>query len=215
MSTLKEQISEYNAEKAKTMPEEILNTMAAVTADLKSMKLENNSLKVGDKIPHFILPDHTGTDRKLSEYLDKSAVVLSFYRGGWCPYCNLELHALQSSLPEIEAAGARLVAISPETPDHSLSTREKNELTFDVLHDKGNSIAKSLGLIFVLPEVLRPLYRGAGIDIPEHNSDTTFELPKPATYIVNQQGGITYRFVDADYTQRLEPAEIVATLKHS
>lgn len=213
MITLKEQISEYNAEKAKKMPESVLKTMAAVTADLKSMQLENNSLKVGDKMPHFVLPDHMGTERTLSEYLDKSALVLSFYRGGWCPYCNLELHALQKSLPEIEAAGARLVAVSPETPDHSLSTREKNELAFDVLHDKGNSIAKSLGLVFVLPEVLRPLYKGAGIDIPEHNGDTTFELPMPATYIVNQQGEITYRFVDADYTQRLEPAEIVATLK--
>lgn len=213
MITLKEQISEYNAEKAKKMPESVLKTMAAVTADLKSMQLENSSLKVGDKMPHFVLPDHMGTKRTLSEYLDKSALVLSFYRGGWCPYCNLELHALQKSLPEIEAAGARLVAVSPETPDHSLSTREKNELAFDVLHDKGNSIAKSLGLVFVLPEVLRPLYKGAGIDIPEHNGDTTFELPMPATYIVNQQGEITYRFVDADYTQRLEPAEIVTTLK--
>lgn len=213
MITLKEQISEYNAEKAKQMPEEVLNTMAAVTMDLKSMELEDNSLKVGDKIPQFNLPDHNGTDRSFSGYLDKSVVVLSFYRGGWCPYCNLELHALQNSLPDIEAAGARLVAISPETPDHSLSTREKNALAFDVLHDKGNHVAKSFGLVFVLPEVLRPIYKGAGIDIPEHNGDTTFELPMPATYIVNQQGEIVYRFVDADYTKRLEPAEIVAELK--
>ena len=215
MITLKEQISEYNTEKAKQMPEEVLNTMAAVTVDLKSMSLEDNSLKVGDKIPHFNLPDHNGTDRSLSGYLEKSVVVLSFYRGGWCPYCNLELHALQKSLPQIEAAGARLVAISPETPDHSLSTREKNELAFDVLHDKGNYVAKSFGLVFVLPEVLRPIYKGAGIDIPAHNGDTTFELPMPATYIVSQQGEIIYRFVDADYTKRLEPAEIVAKLKQS
>jgi len=215
MITLKEQISEYNTEKAKQMPAEILNTMAAVTVDLKSMKLEDNSLKVGEKIPQFNLPDHNGTDRSLSGYLDKSAVVLSFYRGGWCPYCNLELHALQKSLPQIETAGAKLVAISPETPDHSLSTREKNELAFDVLHDKENYVAKSFGLVFVLPEVLRPIYQGAGIDIPGHNGDTSFELPMPATYIVNQQGEITYRFVDVDYTKRLEPAEIVAKLNRS
>jgi len=215
MMTLKEQISQYNAEKAKRMPEEVLNTMAAVTMDLKSIGLEDNSLKIGDKIPRFNLPDHNGMDRSFSEYLGKSKIVLSFYRGGWCPYCNFELRALQKSLDEIEVTGAGLVAISPETPDHSLSTREKSGLAFDVLCDKGNDVAKSFGLVFVLPEALRPIYKSVGIDIPEYNGDATFELPMPATYIISQQGEIMYRFVDADYTKRLEPAEIVERLKQN
>ena len=213
MTTLKEQIAKFDENKEKQRPKDILNTMKAATFDLKSSGLEGNSLKNGDKAPEFNLSDHNGISQSLFNYLQESAVVLTFYRGGWCPYCNLELHALQKSLPQIEAAGAKLVAISPETPDHSLSTREKNNLAFDVLHDKGNHVAKSFGLEFILPEVLRPIYENLGIDIPEHNGDSTFELPMPATYIVNQQGKIIYHFVDADYTKRLEPAKIVAKLR--
>lgn len=212
MTTLKEQIAEFDRNKKKHRPVDILNTMSRVTVDLKSAGLEDNSLKTGDKAPEFSLSDHHGISRSLSEYLNESLVVLTFYRGGWCPYCNLELHALQKSLPQIEAAGAKLVAISPESPDHSLSTREKNELAFDVLYDQGNYVARSFGLEFILPEVLRPIYENMGIDIPGHNGDTTFELPMPATYIVNQRGEIIYHFVDADYTKRLEPAKIVAKL---
>lgn len=213
MTTLKEQIAKFDENKEKQRSKDILNTMKAATVDLKSSGLEGNSLKNGDKAPEFNLPDHNGISQSLFKYLQESVVVLTFYRGGWCPYCNLELHALQKSLPQIEAAGAKLVAISPETPDHSLSTREKNNLAFDVLHDKGNHVAKSFGLEFILPEVLRPIYENLGIDIPEHNGDSTFELPMPATYIVNQQGEIIYHFVDADYTKRLEPANIVAKLR--
>ncbi len=116
-------------------------------------------------------------------------------------------------MPEIKQAGARLVAISPEKPDHSLSTREKNELAFDVLFDQGNKVAESFGLVFELPEVLRPIYASFGIDIPEYNGDATFKLPIPATFIIGQDGVIRYHFVDADYTKRSEPAEIVEKLQ--
>lgn len=118
-------------------------------------------------------------------------------------------------MAKIEQAGAKLVAISPETPDHSLSTREKNELTFDVLYDKGNKVAESFGLVFVLPEVLRPIYKNMGIDIQGHNGNSTFDLPMPATYIINQQGRILYHFVDADHTKRQEPGEIINILKEN
>lgn len=113
---------------------------------------------------------------------------------------------------QIEQTGARLVAISPETPDHSLSTREKNKLAFDVLFDKGNKVAESFGLVFVLPEILRPIYESYGLDIPGHNGDSTFELPMPATYIISQKGEVLYNFVDADYTRRLEPGNIIKIL---
>ncbi|MEL6816065.1 MAG: peroxiredoxin-like family protein, partial [Cyanobacteria bacterium J06598_3] len=126
---------------------------------------------------------------------------------------NMELRALQEILPEIEAAGARLIAISPETPDNSLSTQEKNELTFDVLTDDKNTVARALGLVFALPEALRPIYSSFGIDIPAYNGDESFELPVPATYVVAPNGEIVYAFAEADYTQRAEPAEVVAALK--
>lgn len=144
---------------------------------------------------------------------NKEDYVLGFYRGGWCPYCNMELNALQKVLSEIEQAGAKLVAISPEVPDHSLATMEKNELTFDVLYDEGNRVAKTFGLVFELPEVLRPLYDELGIDIIGHNGDNSFQLPMPATYIISQQGEILYHFIDADYTKRSEPAEIIEKLR--
>jgi len=118
-------------------------------------------------------------------------------------------------MKQIEQAGGKLVAISPETPDHSLSTREKNKLEFDVLFDKGNKVAESFGLVFALPEVLRPIYKNFDLDIPGHNGDNTFKLPMPATYIINQKGEIVYNFVDADHTKRLEPGEIINILNEN
>lgn len=107
------------------------------------------------------------------------------------------------------------MAISPEMPDHSLSTIEKNELAFDVLYDQGNKVAELFGLVYELPEVLRPIYADLSIDIPEYNGDSTFTIPMPATYIINQDGSILYHFIDADYTKRSEPAEIVKRLKQA
>jgi peroxiredoxin len=124
----------------------------------------------------------------------------------------MELNALQQKLPEIEQTGAKLVAISPETPDNSLTTQERNTLAFDILYDQGNTVAKTFGLVFELPQVLRPIYERLGLDIPGHNGDETFELPVPATYIINREGKILYHFIDADYTRRSEPEEIVAAL---
>ena len=120
---------------------------------------------------------------------------------------------MQLALPEIEALGAQLVTVSPELPDKSLSTAEKNALAFEVLSDVGNKVARDFGLVFSLAEELRPIYASFGIDIPAYNGDDTFELPMPATYVIDTDGTILHAFVDADYTSRLEPAEIVEILK--
>ena len=135
---------------------------------------------------------------------------MSFYRGGWCPFCNLELWALQKILPEIERLGASLVAVSPELPDASLNTLEKHRLQFQVLSDRGNQVARQFGLVFTLPQELRPVYEQFGIDIPPHNGDQSFELPLPATYVIASDGTIRYAFVNSDYTQRAEPSDIIA-----
>ena len=116
-------------------------------------------------------------------------------------------------LPEIEKAGATLVAVSPATPDNSLSTTEKNELQFQVLSDQGNAVARKFGLVFTLPDALRPLYEKFGIDIPKYNGDDSYEIPVPATYVIDQNRIIRFSFVNTDYTQRAEPAEVVAALQ--
>lgn len=206
---------ELNAFKTKfqsSQPAEIKSVMENTTTDLINSKIAENSLKQGDKMPSFALPNAVGEEVTLASLLAKGTVVISFYRGGWCPYCNMELRALQQALSEIEAKGATLVAISPETPDSSLSTKEKNELSFEVLSDRNNTFAKQLGLVFTLPEVLRPIYHNFGIDIPTYNGDSTFELPLPATYVVDADGSVIYSFASADYTKRLDPTEIIKAL---
>jgi peroxiredoxin len=140
-------------------------------------------------------------------------VVVSFYRGGWCPYCNLELRALQNALPEIKQLGAQLVAISPQTPDESLSTAEKNELEFAVLSDIGSATAKAYGIAFDLTEELRPIYSRLGHALPDKNGDDSWILPIPATYVIDKDGIVALAFVDVDYRNRLEPAEIVTAIK--
>ena len=209
---LTQELDRYQAEFKAKQPEEVKELMAQATTDLINSKIAEASISTGQKLPNFTLPNAVGEEIALESLLAEGAVVVSFYRGGWCPYCNMELRALQAALPEIQARGATLVAISPETPDTSLSTKEKNELSFQVLSDRGNVLARQLGLVFALPESLRPIYRNFGIDIPAHNGDDTFELPLPATYVVSADGTIIYSFANADYTQRLDPAEIIKAL---
>ena len=209
---LTEQINEQLAQVKSQVPADTLVTMVQATADLEQQRLSEQALKVGDRSPDFELPDATGNTVKLSNLLKDGPVVVSFYRGGWCPYCNLELRALQQALPEFEKYNAKLVAISPETPDNSLSTQEKNELSFPVLSDVDNVVAKQLGLVFELAEALRPIYKQFGIDVASHNGNEKYELPMPATYVVDTTGIIRYAFIEEDYIKRAEPTDILATL---
>ncbi|MEM8778304.1 MAG: peroxiredoxin-like family protein [Cyanobacteria bacterium P01_G01_bin.49] len=195
-------------------PEEVKKVMASATNDLIRQGIAQNSLKCGDTMPNFRLSNALGKTRELQDLLQKGTVIISFYRGGWCPYCNLELRTLQQYLPQFQALGANLVAISPETPDNSLSTTEKNELTFEVLSDVGNQFAKTLGLVFTLPEALRPIYQNFGIDLAAYNGDNSFELPIPATYVVTQDTKIVEAFIEPDYTKRLDPEAIISTLEN-
>jgi len=211
--TLTQEINTLRQQIQAKMSEDTKAVMDKAMQDLVNSGLANQSLKVGDKAPNFALPNAVGKTVELQDLLSRNSVVISFYRGGWCPYCNLELRTLQQSLPEIKELGATLVAISPQTPDNSLSTVEKNELEFEVLSDGGNQVAKEFGLVFVLPEELRPIYQDFGIDLPAQNGDNTFELPIPATYVIAQDGTIIHAFVEADYTKRLDPKEIIAALK--
>lgn len=172
----------------------------------------DKALKVGDLAPNFKLNNALGKPVELYEYLKKGKVVLTWYRGGWCPYCNLTLRQLQLELSEIEANGAHLIALTPEIPDKSLSTSEKHDLKFEVLSDIGNEIGKEYGIVYKLTNDVADAY-SKSFGINEYNGDESNELPLAATYIINEEGKIVYAFLDADYRNRAEPAELTDFLK--
>ena len=210
--TLTEQLSAHAQQSASRIPADAQVIMKDAIAALENSKISQNATKKGDSIPQIVLPNAQGEAVNIQEVLKNNKVVLAFYRGGWCPYCNIELKALQEKLPEIEAKGAKLIAISPESPDNSLSTTEKNALNFDILTDANNEVARALGLVYELPQNLVSLYKQFGIDLEKSQGMQSNELPIAATYIVNQDGSIAYDFIEEDYKLRAEPAEVVASL---
>ena len=196
-----------------SLPEDDAKIVGASFEKLHSSHTGESAISVGEIAPNFTLPDATGEVINLHDKLNEGPVVLSFYRGGWCPFCNLELQALQTLLPEIKALGANLVGISPETPDNSMTTVEKQQLQFDVLSDVGNKTARDYGLLFTVYEEMRPLYLKWGLDIPASNGDDSWELPVPATYIIDSNCVARAAHVDKDYTKRMEPEQILTALR--
>ncbi len=179
---------------------------------VESSGITRTAKQVGDQAPDFTLNNALGKPVSLGDYLKKGNVVLTWYRGGWCPYCNFTLQELQNELPNFTTDGANLIALTPELPDQSITTAEKNNLKFEVLSDLGNKIAKEYGIVFQLNEEVAGMYN-EGFQLNEHNGDKSNELPLAATYVINQNGKIIYSFLDADYRNRKEPSEITAFLK--
>jgi len=196
-----------------TIPESTLNKLMSELQVLIDSGIAEKAIHNNDRFPGFILPDSNNEARSLSDYLTRGPLVISFYRGAWCPYCNLEINALQSRLSDIVAYGGQLISISPQVPDKSVDQISNSQLNFDVLSDIGNKLAKQCGLVFTLPESLRPIYEAWEINIPGHNGDSSFELPIPATYIIDSNGDVRYAHIDMDYTKRLEPDIIIEQLK--
>lgn len=192
---------------------EVRSTVQRNFERLLSSDVAAHAKRTGDAAPDFALPNVRGKELRLSELLTEGPVVLSFYRGGWCPFCNLEFRALSVILPEIRSLGATLVGVSPETPDVSLSTVEECGLDFEVVSDLGNRVARSYGLLMEVYEELRPLYLEWGLDVPAHNGDQSWELPVPATYVIDRTGIIQAGLVDKNYTHRMEPIAIIAALR--
>jgi peroxiredoxin len=168
------------------------------------------ALREGDPAPMFELPDAYGNVVRLADLLEHGPVIVSFYRGSWCPFCNLELNALQRELEGVEAAGATLVAISPNKPDESLGSIEKHGLTFPVLTDHENRVAKQFNIVYTMEEGLVAYYQGIGRHIDEMNDSEVWELPVPATYVIDRGGVIRYAFVELSHRVRAEPADVVA-----
>ena len=167
---------------------------------------------IDDVAPDFTLPDATGKLVKLSDLLKKGPVVLTWYRGGWCPYCNITLRRYAKLVPELAKVGATLVAVSPDTPDKSLSTVQKHKLPMVVLSDAGLKVARSYGLVYQLPPELKARYDKA-FDLKAWGGTDKGELPLAAAYVIHPDGRIRYAFLDADYRRRAEPAELLAAVR--
>lgn len=210
--SLSTELNAFRAEFMQKVPAAIREAMAKADLALAASGITERALKAGAMAPDFILPDVHGNKVQLSTLLAKGPVVVSFYRGGWCPYCNLELRALQQVLPQLQHLGASLVAISPQKPDESLSTAEKNALSFPVLSDLASSVASSFGITFDLAEELRPIYTRFDHPLPQKNGVDSWVLPIPATYVIDKKGKILLSFVDIDYRNRLEPSEVITAL---
>jgi peroxiredoxin len=210
--SLKQQLAEYRAGWFKRVPAERQAIMERHIAELRN-GLAKTALQAGDRAPAIVLGNAKGETVDVGALLKNGPVIVTFYRGGWCPYCNLELRAFQQVLPEINAAGASLVAISPEKPDDTLSTAEKNALAFDVLSDVGQKVGRAFGLVYGFSDELKSAYNGFGLDIPAKNGAEEWALPISATYVIDRGGTIVYANTDADYRDRADPADILKLLK--
>ena len=210
---LEQQLDAFKAEFARSAPADRHAFYETKIEELRASFAMERAIGVDALAPDFTLPDAQGKPVAMSELLRLGPVVVTFYRGGWCPYCNIQLRAYQAALPEITALGARLAAISPQLPDGSLATATKNELTFDVLSDVGNEVARSFGLVYALPEELRVPLRSNNKALPGINGDESWELPIPASYVIGRDRRVALAFLDVDYRNRLDPAAILAALK--
>jgi peroxiredoxin len=194
------------------LPGDVRDTMSRGAAELAASDILAGALRAGDAAPRFSLPSAAGTSIALDALLAEGPVVLAFYRGAWCPYCNLALRALQQHQPAIAARGARLVAVSPQVPDESLTLIEREQLEFEMLSDVGSDTAKQYGIAFDLTDELAALYDRLGFDLQRANGGHPRTLPLPATYVIDRDGMIRWAFVDTDYTTRAEPADILGAL---
>jgi peroxiredoxin len=210
---LGERITAFHAELAKQAPAEVVTTIVGEIAGIVSTGVGSKAPRGGDSAPTFTLKDARGGEISLQKLLGEGPVVLAFYRGQWCPYCDMQLRAYQEVLPRIRALGAHLVAISPQTPDESLSTAEKRNLAFSVLSDVGNKVARSYGLVFKVPAGLDGVHKAFGIDLAKSNGDLSNELPVPGVFVIGRDGRIAFSHVNADYRERLEPAELLRRLE--
>jgi peroxiredoxin len=213
--SLKEQLAEYRAGWFKRVPAERQAIMERHIAELRN-GIAKTAMKTGDRAPAIVLGNAKGDTVDVDALLKNGPVIVTFYRGGWCPYCNLELRAFQQVLPDIKTAGASLVAISPEKPDDTLSTSEKNALTFEVLSDVGQKVGRAFGLVYEFGEELKSAYKGFGLDIPAKNGAVVeWALPISATYVIDRDGTVIYAHTDADYRDRADPRDILELLKQT
>ena len=194
------------------VPRSVIETMHRATKELIASGAAQRARKVGDKAPSFTLKDPEGNTLSSTALLTDGPLVLSFYRGAWCPYCNMELQALEAARPEFERLGAKLVAISPQTPVNSRKSVRQNNLGFLILSDTNNDVATAFGLKFALPDYLIELYKSLKNELPAFNGDPSWTLPMPGRFVVSPDRTIVYAEVNPDYTVRPEPDAMLQAL---
>jgi peroxiredoxin len=212
MTDLATQIQQFNIELATQVPQEVLEAFGKAIEDLKTKDIEKKSIKIGETMPNFSLKNAKNEIVNSTDILKNGKMIIAFYRGSWCPYCNLELKALQEKIAEFKEKNATLVAISPQSPDNSLTVIEKHHLTFEVLTDKDNVFAKQLGIVFELQDFVLPYYHALGIDLSSFNENADNSLPIPAVFVVNENSKIIYKFADANYMNRIDIDELLKIL---
>ena len=198
-----------------SVPRSVIDIMHRATRELIASGAAERALKVGDKAPAFTLKDPDGTDVSSTALLRNGPLVVSFYRGVWCPYCNMELQALEAAAPEFRRLGASLVAISPQTAPNSRKSVRQNSLSFPILSDTQNDVAAAFGLRFALPDYLVELYKNLKNDLPNFNGDPSWTLPMPGRFVIGQDGTILYAEVNPDYTRRPEPEDMIPALQQA
>lgn len=213
MATLRQQ-TDAKMDQTRQKNPEFAKAVDALLVEAKALQQGEKALPVGAQAPDFALPNATGDIIKSTALKTKGAIVVTFYRGSWCPYCNLQMKALSDRLSEIHEYGAELVAISPQLPDESLSIVEKQALTFPVLSDQDAKVAESFGVAWHVPDILVDHMRDdRGLDLEKINNGNDSILPIPATFIIQPDGKIAWRFVDVDYRNRSEPEDIIQQLR--
>ena len=211
--TIHEQSAQLKAAAAEHLPAEVLDVFNQSIEDFLDQGIPTDSIKAGDVLEPFTLDDATGTPVSLDQIVESGPAVIVFYRGGWCPYCNLALRTYQQELlPQLAAFGARLIAISPQPPDESLSTVERAALEFTVLSDPGSRLADRLGIAFEQADDVLAAQRTLGLDLTKVNAEGAVRLPRPTVLVVDQDRIVRYVDVQPDYTARTEVADIVAAL---
>jgi peroxiredoxin len=210
--SLTQQLEELTTKLRSLVPAERLSIFDRAIAELKNSGLAAHALQPGNHAPSFELPDGDGMIWRSEDLLHRGPLVVVFYRGRWCAYCNAQLAALQEIHSQIAAAGAALVTISPQTQKHSYMTRDMHKLRFPVLSDQGNTVARRFGLVYRLSPEMQALYESIYTKLPGYNGNQSWELPLPATFMIKADGMISYSRVDADWRQRPEPSEILINL---
>jgi peroxiredoxin len=211
---LKQIFAERKETIAKYVPADVQAVHERTVAALKAQGLASRALRVGAKAPSFELPDHDGKRVSSADLLAKGPMVLFFIRGRWCPFCVGQVEAMNYIAPQIEAAGASLIAISPHTEKQAYFMHDQHKLLFPLLVDAQNEVARQFGLVYRVPDEQQQLYRRTFVNLPLANGDDSWTLPIPATYILDRDGTILVAYAHEDYTERPEPLEILSTLEH-
>lgn len=210
---LASRIATMQQQLASQVPPDVITKLGAEITALAGSSAGSDAPKVGGKAPDFALTDISGASFRLSDQLRKGPVAVVFYRGQWCPYCDLQLRSYQEIMPQVHDLGGQIIAISPQTVEASKATAADRKLSFPVAADPGNKVARQYGLVFKMSEGMQAILKGFQIDIPSMNGDASQELPVPATFVVGRDGIIKTAFCDANYTVRLEPQALLESLR--